>query len=64
MPDTLARCRTLGIDPAARLRDNDSGPVFEALGDVVMTGPAGTNVADFRAIVVVPPGFHLLAEPS
>ena len=61
MPDTLARCRKLGIDPAARLRDNESGPVFEALGDVVTTG---TNVADFRAIVVVPPGFHLLAEPS
>jgi hydroxypyruvate reductase len=53
-PDTLARAARLGLDPAARLADNDAQPVFEALGDLVTTGPTGTNVNDFRAIVVFP----------
>jgi glycerate 2-kinase len=52
-PDVLARARTLGIDAAARLADNDGYGFFAALGDLVVTGPTHTNVNDFRAIVVV-----------
>jgi glycerate 2-kinase len=51
-PDSLARARTLGIDPAARLADNDAYGVFAALDDLLVTGPTRTNVNDFRAILV------------
>jgi glycerate 2-kinase len=51
-PDTLARAAALGLDPAQMLDDSDSGRFFEALGDLVVTGPTQTNVSDFRAIVV------------
>ncbi|HEC90158.1 MAG TPA: glycerate kinase, partial [Alphaproteobacteria bacterium] len=51
-PDTLARAKSLGLDGAAFLDANDSYGFFEALGDLVMTGPTLTNVNDFRAILV------------
>ena len=54
-PDTLARARALGLDPRASLADNDAHPLFEALGDAVVTGPTLTNVNDFRAILVMEP---------
>ncbi|MDQ8757112.1 glycerate kinase [Sphingosinicella sp. LHD-64] len=50
-PDTLARAAVLGLDPAAHLARNDAYPFFEALGDLVVTGPTLTNVNDFRAIL-------------
>ncbi len=53
-PDSLARARALGLDPAARLRQNDAHAVFAALGDLVVTGPTRTNINDFRAILVEP----------
>ena len=51
-PDTLARAAALGLEPAWMLDDSDSGRFFEALDDLVMTGPTQTNVSDFRAILV------------
>ena len=51
-PDTLARARALGMKPLERLADNDAYSLFEALGDLVMTGPTLTNVNDFRAILI------------
>jgi glycerate 2-kinase len=51
-PDTLARAAALGLDPAERLADNDAYTLFQALGDLVITGPTRTNVNDFRAILV------------
>jgi hydroxypyruvate reductase len=51
-PDTLARAAALGLDPRARLDDNDAYDLFAALGDLVVTGPTLTNVNDFRAILV------------
>lgn len=53
-PDTIARARALGLDPRASLHGHDSGSLFEALGDLVVTGPTRTNVNDFRAILVLP----------
>ncbi len=53
-PDTLARAAAQGLDPKARLADNDAYGVFAALGDLVVTGPTLTNVNDFRAILVLP----------
>jgi hydroxypyruvate reductase len=43
---TAARAASLGIDPGAHLSRNDAYPFFEALGDLIVTGPTGTNVAD------------------
>ena len=53
-PDTLARARAAGLDPADHLRRHDSHTLFAALGDLVTTGPTRTNVNDFRAILVSP----------
>jgi glycerate 2-kinase len=49
---TLPRARSIGLDPAHFLSDNDSTGFFSRLGDLVETGPTWTNVNDFRAIVV------------
>lgn len=51
-PDTLKRAAALGIDAKARLADNDGYGFFQALGDLVVTGPTLTNVNDFRAILI------------
>ena len=54
-PDTLVRAQAIGLDPAARLGDNDSYGFFAGLDDLFMTGPTRTNVSDFRAIVIDAP---------
>ena len=51
-PDTLGRARRRGLRPAAVLADNDAWTFFDALGDLVVTGPTHTNVNDFRAILI------------
>lgn len=51
-PDTLARARAAGLDPAAFLANNDSTSFFEPLGDLLTPGPTCTNVNDFRAVFV------------
>ena len=51
-PESLARARAGGLDPRARLLDHDAYGFFEALGDLVVTGPTLTNVNDFRAILI------------
>lgn len=52
LPDTLARARAIGLDPADFLARHDSLSFFEALGDAIVTGPTFTNVGDFRAVLV------------
>ena len=49
---SMARLRGLGLDPAALLAGNDAYVAFEALGDLYAPGPTGTNVNDFRAILI------------
>ena len=51
-PDTLARARAIGLDPGEHLARHASHDFFEALGDLVVTGPTLTNVNDFRAILI------------
>ena len=53
-PNTLARAAALGIEPRARLADNDGHGFFQALGNQLVTGPTLTNVNDFRAILILP----------
>ena len=45
---TLARAREKGLDAAAALQAHDSYTFFAALGDLVNTGPTGTNVGDVQ----------------
>jgi len=44
--DTLERARQLGMTPSDYLARNDSYPFFASLGDLLITGPTGTNVND------------------
>jgi glycerate 2-kinase len=52
-PDTLARAAALGLKPADSLDQHDAFSFFEALGDLVVSGPTFTNVNDFRALLVL-----------
>ena len=51
-PDTLSRAAALGLDPRDHLDRNDAYSLFEALGDLIVTGPTLTNVNDFRATLI------------
>ena len=53
-PETLARLCALDINPKRELSRNNGYGVFEALSDLITTGPTLTNVNDFRAILVLP----------
>jgi glycerate 2-kinase len=55
-PDTLVRASGSGLDAAHYLETHDSAGYFKPLGDLVTTGPTYTNVNDFRAMLVEPPG--------
>ena len=52
-PETLLRAEALGLKPSVYLDRNDSYRFFEALGNLVVTGPTHTNVNDFMAILVL-----------
>ena len=52
-PDSLNRAAALGLDPLARLEDNDAYGFFAGLGDLVFTGPTRTNVNDYRALLLL-----------
>lgn len=51
-PDSLARAEALGLKPKQLLDNNDGYGFFDALGDLIVTGPTRTNVNDFRAILI------------
>jgi glycerate-2-kinase len=44
--DTVRRAAEAGWDAVDALARTDAYPLFKALGDLVITGPSGTNVAD------------------
>jgi len=48
---TLQRARKLELDASAFLARNDSYHFFDALGDLIRTGPTGTNVMDVRLLL-------------
>jgi hydroxypyruvate reductase len=51
-PDTLARGHAVERDARDRLAAHDSYTFFEAIGDLVRTGPTLTNVNDIRAVLI------------
>lgn len=50
--NTAERMRNAGVDPQSFLQANNAYCAFEATGDLFVTGPTGTNVNDFRAILI------------
>jgi glycerate 2-kinase len=52
-PDTLVRAEAAGVKAADCLDRNDAYGFFDAVGDLVVTGPTHTNVNDFRAMLVL-----------
>jgi hydroxypyruvate reductase len=53
-PTTLRRARQLGLDAGDFLRRHDSASLFDRAGGLLREGPTGTNVNDFRAILINP----------
>jgi hydroxypyruvate reductase len=52
-PDTLSRGVDAGLSLDEHLSNNDAYGYFQALNDLVFSGPTHTNVNDFRAILVL-----------
>ena len=48
---TIARAKAIGLDPEDFLERSDAYSFFVALGDIVATGPTGTNVRDLRILL-------------
>jgi glycerate 2-kinase len=46
------RMRQAGADPKAALARNDAWTAFDAVGDLFVPGPTGTNVNDLRAVLI------------
>jgi len=53
-PDTLARAWAQGLRPGDELAGHNAHGLFQRLGDSIVTGPTGTNVNDFRALLIEP----------
>lgn len=49
---SIARMRAANIDPRLRLAHHDAWSAFSASGDLFVPGPTGTNVNDFRALLI------------
>ena len=49
---TAQAMRAAGVNPADALRRNDAWGAFDAAGTIFCPGPTGTNVNDFRAILI------------
>lgn len=48
---SIDRANVKGLDAAAYLADNNSYGFFQALGDLIMTGPTTTNVGDIQIVL-------------
>jgi glycerate 2-kinase len=49
---TLTRASAAGLPPDRFLSDNNAYAFFHALGDLIHTGPTGTNVGDLQVILL------------
>ena len=48
---TVGRAQARGLAPGAALAKFDAYPLFEALGDAIITGPTGNNLRDLRVLL-------------
>lgn len=51
--EIMSRAEEMGLNPEEFLAENDSYNFFSKLGDLIFTGPTGTNVNDVSVIVVL-----------
>jgi len=51
--DSISRAQKLGLNASEYLKNNDSYSFFSKLGDLIFTGPTGTNVNDLSIVVMV-----------
>lgn len=49
---TASRAAAAGLEPIRHLENNDAYPFFQALGDLLITGPTLTNVMDLHVLLV------------
>jgi glycerate 2-kinase len=49
---TISRAQDIGLAPDRYLSDNNAYAFFDALGDLIHTGPTGTNVGDLQVILL------------
>jgi hydroxypyruvate reductase len=49
---TIDRALAIGMRPDQYLNENNSYPFFEALGDLIHTGPTRTNVGDLQVLLL------------
>jgi len=52
--ETLARAKSLGLDPAMAFRQSDAYTFFSKLDDATITGPTGNNLRDLRILLAEP----------
>jgi glycerate 2-kinase len=52
-PDSLVRARAREVHPQQKLAVHDAWGYFDAIDDLVVTGPTRTNVNDYRVILVL-----------
>ena len=50
---TVERALKAGLDPAKALAGHNSYPFFKSLGDLILTGPTGTNVNDLYLLLML-----------
>ena len=51
-PDSLQRAEKKKLHAGRMLENNDGYGFFNAIGDLVVTGPTRTNVNDYRVIMI------------
>jgi glycerate-2-kinase len=51
--NTFERAAKLELNPEEYLAENDSYNFFSKLGDLIFTGPTGTNVNDISLIIIL-----------
>jgi len=49
---TQSRAAAAGLDAQRFLSNNDAYAFFDAMGDLIQTGPTGTNVGDLQVILL------------
>jgi len=49
---TIPRAQAMGLDASVALARHDSHRFFQALGDLIVTGPTGTNVGDLQVALI------------
>ncbi|MFQ5740155.1 MAG: glycerate kinase [Acidobacteriota bacterium] len=51
-PESSRRAADMNLSVEDHLERNDSYPFFKALGDLIVTGPTGTNVMDIQLVLI------------